>query len=355
MKQSSASPKLASSLVWRLLFGSWQPGAKPTTPAPPVDGVQQRQGREEFRRALLNHLPGLVTFAVASYVLFRVAAISGGSTATALAVLSSASPLEVLGGSLLVGLPMLVYGLFNWVFIVRPVRNGHIRPNSLAALMFFAAVFLSATVPWIVGSIAWAFWFAIVYGNWRSLYRVNPPVSSFDLSQFLRRPPTDIELRRIWVKMNRYHREFVASGGTEQELEDDREFKALGAAYNDRHAAVFQDEARTRVLAAALAAVAVAGPMVIFPLREPWVPLEAIRTQAGAPAIGYVLADEGGWTTVLTEPERIILRLRSVDVVDRQVCLLSQGRADRRRPLTRVFSSDGQQYEVCSRLVKSTN
>lgn len=340
--------------MWRVLLGSWRPGGKPTSPPPPIDGVEQRRGRDEFRRALLNHLPGLATLAVAAYVLLRVAAISGGSTATALAVLSSASPFEVLGGSLLVGLSLLVYGLFNWVFIVRPVRNGHIRPDSLAALMFFAAVFLTITVPWIVGSIAWGFWIAIVYGNWRSNYRVRPPVSSFDLSQFLRRPPTDIQLRRIWLKMNRYHEEFVSLGGTEQELEDDDEFKALGAAYNERHAAVFQDGARTRTVAAILAAVAVAGPMLLSPLSEPWVPAEVIRRQSGAPAIGYVLANEGGWTTILTEPDRMILRWRSADLIDRQVCVLSEGGADRRRPLAQVLSSDGRQYQVCSRLSDST-
>lgn len=55
-----------------------------------------------------------------------------------------------------------------------------------------------------------------------------------------------------------------------------------------------------------------------------YLPLEAVQpaTPAGAPAIvGYVLGSEGGFTSVLRDEDRSVIRLKDNDVTSRQLCV----------------------------------
>jgi len=70
---------------------------------------------------------------------------------------------------------------------------------------------------------------------------------------------------------------------------------------------------------------ALVGFNVIFLITypTPWLPAERI-TVNGQPTSGYVLGSSGGWTTVLTDPDRNILRVRDDAITARELCNPSQ-------------------------------
>lgn len=59
--------------------------------------------------------------------------------------------------------------------------------------------------------------------------------------------------------------------------------------------------------------------VVVLP-SEPWMPSEAITLDDGTVMTGYVVAVDGDWATVLTEPERALVVLKSALVSGREVC-----------------------------------
>jgi hypothetical protein len=51
-----------------------------------------------------------------------------------------------------------------------------------------------------------------------------------------------------------------------------------------------------------------------------WLPTEDLRLRSGTGIIGYVVQEEGGWTTILTNDTRSIVRIQSETLVSRRVC-----------------------------------
>jgi hypothetical protein len=58
--------------------------------------------------------------------------------------------------------------------------------------------------------------------------------------------------------------------------------------------------------------------------------------------VGYVLKDDGGWTSVLLEEERLVVMLPSEDVVARELC----DTADVERRIIELWT-DVPDYEPC--------
>jgi hypothetical protein len=55
-------------------------------------------------------------------------------------------------------------------------------------------------------------------------------------------------------------------------------------------------------------------------VRQPWLPAESISLSSGDPVVGYVLAEDQDWTTVLNDHDRRIYYYHSDQVRQRQVC-----------------------------------
>lgn len=94
--------------------------------------------------------------------------------------------------------------------------------------------------------------------------------------------------------------------------------------------------------------VAVTAAVVLFAFmmlrKSVWIPSEALYTTDGARLVGFVVQDQGGWTTVLT-PDARVLRLASETIIYRRICSLGESgaRALRLRPLqalTFAFTSE---------------
>lgn len=55
-------------------------------------------------------------------------------------------------------------------------------------------------------------------------------------------------------------------------------------------------------------------------VRRPWLPIEKIDAKPAETYVGYIVATEGGWHTVLKDSDRTILYIRRGDISSRQVC-----------------------------------
>lgn len=61
--------------------------------------------------------------------------------------------------------------------------------------------------------------------------------------------------------------------------------------------------------------------LAVFLFAAPvWVPAEAIALEGEEPITGYVVGVDAGWTTILVEDDRSILKVRSDEVKERLVC-----------------------------------
>lgn len=58
---------------------------------------------------------------------------------------------------------------------------------------------------------------------------------------------------------------------------------------------------------------------------DPWIPAERIELARQAQIIGYVVAYDDAWVTVLREEDRRIMRLRPADIVGRTLCRAHDG------------------------------
>jgi hypothetical protein len=56
--------------------------------------------------------------------------------------------------------------------------------------------------------------------------------------------------------------------------------------------------------------------------RSMWLPAEVIQTTTGATIVGYVLESRDGWTSILREQDRVVLRIRSEELQQRSLCKL---------------------------------
>jgi hypothetical protein len=60
---------------------------------------------------------------------------------------------------------------------------------------------------------------------------------------------------------------------------------------------------------------------VLLTVTPIWLPAESITLNSGSTVTGYVLSDDdGGFTTILTESHREILKVLIADIEGREVC-----------------------------------
>jgi hypothetical protein len=55
-------------------------------------------------------------------------------------------------------------------------------------------------------------------------------------------------------------------------------------------------------------------------LIQPWLPMESIEVKQQDPIKGYVLSEQGGWFSVLTEDSDSLLRIKNDAILSRRVC-----------------------------------
>jgi hypothetical protein len=261
----------------------------------PEDAEKQRQSSPSLATTLWSHAVKISNdklksaVIIVGYTLIKVLTVSRGDLTTALGVLRTAGAPNVLLGGLLSGAGLLTAvcfaGLSAWVVwqiaSIRAPRDGstdgagqvegHMKIATSVGLLVVVALACTIVTPWpiFLMSLAGAIFIPLLLHAHAAL-ATKPP------------PPTPRQVS-LWVG------EILLGSGAA--------FAAIIAAYTITYAM--------------------------------WLPHEAVVTQNHphgrmTTAVGYVLDDSDGWTTLLQSQSRIIIRLKSTTITQRKVCHLAQ-------------------------------
>jgi hypothetical protein len=84
-----------------------------------------------------------------------------------------------------------------------------------------------------------------------------------------------------------------------------------------------------RTAAALVAGVVLPATAIFATLSDrPWLPAERITTASEQVIVGYVLSESLVWTTILSDRDRKVTRVRNADVKGRVICATSEDRTD---------------------------
>lgn len=86
---------------------------------------------------------------------------------------------------------------------------------------------------------------------------------------------------------------------------------------------------------------------LVFTTEATWLPVEEIRLRQSESVVGYVLETESEWTSVLLDEDRTLLRVRTSDVLSRELCD-NKERTTWDRRLTDVLGDGPPTYPKCS-------
>ena len=210
--------------------------------------------------------------------------------------------------------------------------------------------FLSFVLPWLtlLFLIAFPIFSLFLWKSERNQPTSVPPVS---VEVFLTLSPEDTELRRL-VGVIRSLKEQIENPDprpTDPELERlQATYMESFHQYNER-AQIIRNESVLRLDALAIILIVTTlTPVLQFALNDtPWLPAEVVSTTKGSKVIGYVLSTNDGWTTVLSERDRLVLSIRSENVASRSICAVSEG-TNGRATIYQHWGQAPSRYAKCS-------
>jgi hypothetical protein len=222
-----------------------------------------------LRDVLLSHLPLILTFFIFVIVGVRLLVVARAEPTTAVAILESAGPIQVIFGMLVVVLPAALFALpLGWLWLQdwRTRRGLPLHPRSAFAVFVLLALPALFVLPWPM-------YIALGLGA----------ATGWVLSTLKRR---------------RY-------------------------SYEERLPIFVSSEYPRRARWSATTAIVAVWVVAILFTGRPWVPLEEVRTEdAGRErvVVGFVLDDSDGQITVLRESDRRVLYLTSTSPPHRTIC-----------------------------------
>jgi hypothetical protein len=113
--------------------------------------------------------------------------------------------------------------------------------------------------------------------------------------------------------------------------------------------------AQDRFIRGAVTGIAAVFLVVLLIDDHVWLPPESLDVRARDPMVGYVVGDQGGWTTILGEAHREVIKVQTESLVSRRVCrlpiLIQRGWSlvdvSQPSPLELLFFSDDPRPPLC--------
>lgn len=225
--------------------------------------------------ALASLVPGLGAVAVVVAIAVRVLAAAAYDPATALALVGSAGELTVIVGALLATLPYLALALVLAAASVAPRPRPDSPPPATSRSLLLLGGLLAAILLLFIAP-----WYFVV------LAAVLGPVLS------------------------------LLSGGTGRHIRpSDEDLEGSWHAYQYR----VLEQVRRGTRRAATVGIAVVAALFLTRL-DVWAPTERLQYVDGHQQVAYVMSVDGRWTTLLTSPDRQVLRVQSDSIAERRVC-----------------------------------
>lgn len=319
------------------------------------DLVEEARRTAESRERAFANLPWVVSAGTFAFVVLKVLLISRGDPSTALGLVRSVGPVEVVSGALVLGLSFIGASVANIAahFARSPELTTAERAR-LWSLYAFTAFALSWVVSWVVTLLfaAYGVYYALDAAKDRR-YRAQQSGSPSE-SQWLERAPLDTVLRRLWHEYRTLQQQVLPIEGGPLDLQEvqhrRKRQREIIRTYNRRVEEIRKSQRRPFDAIALGLAFTTLSPLIAGALTDdPWLPAEEVTlVGAGGPVVGYVAAIDGDWSMLIAESDRRLIYVKTRNVRERTVCRL-KGRQD--SPAT-VYELLGvrhpePQYELC--------
>jgi ABC-type multidrug transport system fused ATPase/permease subunit len=306
------------------------------------------------RSWLLSNLPWLFTGALFVFILVKVLLIARNDPPSALAIINQAGPLEVSGGVILLGLPLLASGLV--VVVVSLAQGESVAHGETVRLWWVYTIlvlFLSFIINWptVILLVWFPVYFFVLSPLWKRRRKkkrsssaadgdaseVAEPTRAADLPE-----PPDAVLRTLLAEIVRLEREIESLGSRDVDLTHLQQLRTtrdqLAQSYAERRTAILTKVRRPIEGVLLVLALIVFSQAAVATLNgTPWLPPERLTVSSGRPLVGYVLAEDQEWTSVLVDSDRSIRRIPSRTVTARHICSLP----DTPRAITSIWDAIG--------------
>ena len=241
------------------------------------------EGAERPLNDFVRQHPSLIaTGAVVVLFVIRLFGMTNGSITTTLGLLSSAGPVEVAFGTLVALFPAVLYVV------------------SLVVIVTFLDVIRGAT-----RRPAW-----LEYGLWILVFDLLYLTVSF------------------WIVLALVVLVFSLPAWLR-----DRSAKKRGVEPPRDH--IFSD---TAVIISTVLSLLVSSD-------DPWTPAEVVRAQNQEAVVAYVVDAAEGWTTLMLEEDRALVRVPTEDILKREVCVLPEEASS--RTVGHFLGDDPPEYPQC--------
>ncbi|WP_369190213.1 hypothetical protein [Streptomyces sp. R08] len=331
-----------------------------TGPVERVDELKLLEEKETRRQGLVSNLPAYAGAAIILLVIAKVAIVSHGLTATMLALISGANPLQVLSGAMILLLP------FSGLIVIHANESQYKYRPGLAETRraeIQLGVYLTLFLLSFVLSGGWILMTVVLLAVRHALFvydkKRGKAVDRFTLlshEEWLRTPPTDTICRTIWQAVNqkeeerrRVARRHPIDLASIERL--DGELSDLSAQFDERAERInrlkFSEGA---IFGPVVAIYAVTFLIQFFGNDRPWMPAERIELKNGDIEVGYIVESGDSWTTVLVDGSRVIVRLPSDSVKSRDLCAISKDDGSRTKTIYKYFSKSEPAYKPCPKM-----
>lgn len=327
------------------------------------DLIEDYQAESTRRSQIVANLPAYAGAGILAAVVLKFTLISHGSTATSLALINSAGPVQVIGGVLVLLVPSL--GTIAILVITSSIdftETPKRRKLALYSYSLIALFLLSFVIHWRV----FLYIIAILAAKgaiklWRHVRAKRRSASSSEESVaegkgggWPTKPPSDVVLRDIWerraaisVQLESARNESTPNPRKIGNLKE--QASPLAIEYNARIAQIHAHRRSPDSVAIMSMLLIITIYVVLTSLvsDRPWLPAEQLKIKDANINVGYVVTEGEKWTTILTEKDRRLIRVNSDDLSTRLICATEKSEMKEVQTLWKVFGSPKIIYKQC--------
>ncbi|MEU7425969.1 hypothetical protein [Streptomyces sp. NPDC040750] len=322
-----------------------------------IDQLGLHEENAARRQGLISNIPAYAGAAIIVLVIAKVAVVSRGSSSTMLALISDASPLQVLSGSIISLLPfsglIVIYANENRYKYRPGLAKVRLRQIQYAIYLTIFLLSFLLSVSWLAMILAILLIRHLVF-EWdvrrgKAVERSTP----LPRDEWLRRPPSDVVLHDIWGEINRKEeqKQQVRARNPVDLAEIarlDEDVRTLSTRFNERADQINRFTfSQGAMFGPVIALYSVTLLIQFFGNAKPWVPAELISLKDKKAEVGYVISAGDSWTTVLTEDSRIVVRIPSAKITSRTICGLTKEGRVRTQTIYTYFRSGKPVYKPC--------
>lgn len=330
-----------------------------------------------YSHVLSGNLVLIATLTLFLLMLMKVIRVANLNLPTAYAILSTTGPVNVALGALTLTLPLILIGILSLSFLARGPRSSKVGRAAALLVAGLTVVISTFLTPFYVPLLL----MFLVAANYIIMKMAEVIGRRLSEKRSKRSGTVEYGLKQLQAKRNEFQarqeealallgQPLSSSPGTEHSAQENPEVslatakERLTAAKEhledfERHNKEFEEllaemERRTRELEQVTHLLVTAGalvPILLIMLSSSslWLPAERFTMTDGSSMVGYTLASDGEWHSVLLEKSRTVRHLKPASIRDRKICSVEEAAASPRSLADYLLrKSAAPRYPSCS-------